>query len=103
MEIKIDVKRELKSQLVRVYDAEELKYAEEDIPDRSERDFFRGYKWAMDDMLQMIDCWIGDGGSVSFTELGLKRLKQRLYTKAAKTLIKILDSDGKMGKRLPRR
>jgi len=97
MEIKIDVKRELKSQLVRVYDAEELKYAEEDIPDRSERDFFRGYKWAMDDVLQMIDCWIENGGSVSFTELGLERLKQRLYTKTAKTLIKILDSDGKMG------
>lgn len=97
MEIKIDVKRELKSQLVRVYDAEELKYAEEDIPDRSERDFFRGYKWAMDDVLQMIDCWIENGGSVSFTEQGLERLKQRLYTKTAKTLIKILDSDGKMG------
>lgn len=97
MEIKIDTKRELKSQLVRVYDAEELKYAEEDIPDRSERDFFRGYKWAMDDVLQMIDCWIENGGSVSFTELGLERLKQRLYTKTAKTLIKILDSDGKMG------
>lgn len=97
MEIKIDVKRELKSQLVRVYDAEELKYAEEDIPDRSERDFFRGYKWAMDDVLQMIGCWIENGGSVSFTELGLERLKQRLYTKTAKTLIKILDSDGKMG------
>ena len=97
MEIKIDVKRELKSQLVRVYDAEELRYAEEDIPDRSERDFFRGYKWAMDDVLQMIDCWIENGGSVSFTELGLERLKQRLYTKTAKTLIKILDSDGKMG------
>lgn len=97
MEIKIDVKRELKSQLVRVYDAEELRYAEEDIPDRSERDFFRGYKWAMDDVLQTIDCWIENGGSVSFTELGLERLKQRLYTKTAKTLIKILDSDGKMG------
>lgn len=97
MEIKIDTKRELKSQLVRVYDAEELKYAEEDIPDRSERDFFRGYKWAMDDVLQMIDCWIENGGSVSFTEQGLERLKQRLYTKTAKTLIKILDSDGKMG------
>lgn len=97
MEIKIDTKRELKSQLVRVYDAEELKYAEEDIPDRSERDFFRGYKWAMDDVLQMIGCWIENGGSVSFTELGLERLKQRLYTKTAKTLIKILDSDGKMG------
>lgn len=97
MEIKIDTKRELKSQLVRVYDAEELRYAEEDIPDRSERDFFRGYKWAMDDVLQMIDCWIENGGSVSFTEQGLERLKQRLYTKTAKTLIKILDSDGKMG------
>jgi hypothetical protein len=97
MEIKIDVKRELKSQLVRVYDAEELKYAEEDIPDRNERDFFRGYKWAMDDVLQMIDCWIENGGSVSFTELGLERLKQRLYTKTAKTLMRILDSDGKMG------
>jgi hypothetical protein len=97
MEIKIDVKRELKSQLVRVYDAEELKYAEEDIPDRSERDFFRGYKWAMDDVLQMIDCWIENGGSVSFTEQGLERLKQRLYTNTAKTLMRILDSDGKMG------
>lgn len=97
MEIKIDVKRELKSQLVRVYDAEELRYAEEDIPDRSERDFFRGYKWAMDDVLQMIDCWIENGGSVSFTEQGLERLKQRLYTKTAKTLMRILDSDGKMG------
>lgn len=95
--IKVDTKRELKSQLVRVYDAEELRYAEEDIPDRSERDFFRGYKWAMDDVLQMIDCWIENGGSVSFTEQGLERLKQRLYTKTAKTLIKILDSDGKMG------
>lgn len=101
MEIKIDTKKELKEQLMRVYaeyaEDSEPDYAEESIPERSERDFFRGYKWAMDDVLQMIDCWIGNGGSVSFTEQGLERLKQRLYTKTAKTLIKILDSDGKMG------
>lgn len=97
MEIKIDVKRELKSQLVRVYDAEELRYAEEDIPDRSERDFFRGYKWAMDDVLKLFDCLISDGESFTLTKKGVEEVKNRLYSNTTKALIKILDSDGKMG------
>lgn len=101
MEIKIDTKKELKEQLMRVYaeyaEDSEPDYAEESIPERSERDFFRGYKWAIDDMLQMIDGWLKYSEGTTISVINPERLKRELYTKTAKTLMRILDSDGKMG------
>lgn len=93
MEIKIDSGRKLKEQLVKGSTEECPEIRESDIRDKGGRNFFRGYKWAMDEILDTLDCMIDDGESITLTKLGVERLKQRIYTLTFKMLVRILDNE----------